>query len=397
MIVVDFQRDVFCLFGLPFDAVNMAEALERVRNAAAQGTRCVISTPNTNWVVSCLTDTPFRDSAIHSDLSIVDGMPLVWIARFLGLPIREPVPGSTLFDQLRRGDGRQLSVFFFGGGESVADAACRRLLAENQGLTCAGFDPAGFGSVEDMSSDRVIQQINASGADFLVVSLGARKGQAWIERNRARLSTPLISHLGAVVNFVAGTVTRAPRWMRRLGLEWLWRIKEEPTLWPRYFRDGLTLMQLVTTRVLPYAWYLRTHQPSAESLSAAGVDTREERDEYVITVRGAWSRQNLAPLRECFTKVLSAGKDVRFETGTTTYVDSSFVGLMVLLQGHQQLRGKAFKIVDASETVRRVVRYCCAEFLLSPPTVVLATRTRDEVRKATPPKATSQGGVSFSR
>jgi N-acetylglucosaminyldiphosphoundecaprenol N-acetyl-beta-D-mannosaminyltransferase len=362
--VVDFQRNVFCVLGLPFDAVNMADALQRVRDAAAQGTPCFVSTPNTNWVVSCLTDEQFRDSAIHSDLSIADGMPLVWIARLLDIPIRERVPGSTLFDLLRGGTGKQLSVFFFGGADGAAEAACWRLRIENQGLTCVGFESAGFGSIEEMSSDGVIQRINASKADFLVVALGAKKGQAWIERNRARISVPLISHLGAVLNFVAGTVKRAPAWLRRMGLEWLWRIKEEPVLWGRYFRDGLAFIVLLATRVLPYAWYLHKTKPDAELLATACVDAWDEQDEYVISLSGAWTRKNIAPLRDCFAKALLAGKGVRLDVGEVTHVDSAFVGLTILLQGYQKEQGRTFRVVAPQETVRRVIRYCCAEYLL---------------------------------
>jgi N-acetylglucosaminyldiphosphoundecaprenol N-acetyl-beta-D-mannosaminyltransferase len=364
--VVDFQRDVFCLLGLPFDAIDMATALQRVREAAAQRIPCFISTPNTNWVVNCRTDEPFRDSAVHSDLSLVDGMPLVWIARLLGIPIREPVPGSTLFDLLRRSAGKQLSVFFFGGADGAAEAACRRLRTENRGLTCAGFEPAGFGSIEDMSSESVIQQINASGADFLVVALGARKGQAWIERNRLRLDVPIISHLGAVMNFVAGTVKRAPTWMQHLGLEWLWRIKEEPALWVRYFHDGLALLGLLITRVLPHAWFLSQHKPDARSLSAARVESHDEGDAHVIGLSGAWTRENLAPLRDVFAKAVLSEKDVRLDLHATTHVDSSFIGLVTLLQGDQRLRDKALHVIGARRPVRRVIRYCCAEYLFVP-------------------------------
>ena len=82
------------LLGLPFDAVNMADAVQRVRDAAAQRTPCFISTPNLNFLINCLTDDQFRDSVINSDLSIADGMPLVWIARLMGIPIRTRVAGS---------------------------------------------------------------------------------------------------------------------------------------------------------------------------------------------------------------------------------------------------------------------------------------------------------------
>jgi len=90
----------------------------------------------------------------------------------------------------------------------------------------------------------VLQAINASQADFLVVALGAKKGQAWILHNLEHLQVPVVSHLGAVVNFVAGTVQRAPAAWQRAGLEWLWRIKEEPALFGRYWNDGLALFGL---------------------------------------------------------------------------------------------------------------------------------------------------------
>jgi N-acetylglucosaminyldiphosphoundecaprenol N-acetyl-beta-D-mannosaminyltransferase len=388
--VVDFQRNVFCLLGLPFDSVNMTEALERVRHAAVQRTRCFVSTPNTNWVVTGRTDEPFRNSAIHSDLSIVDGMPLVWVARLLNIPIQEPVPGSTLFDQLRGSRGPQVSVFFFGGADGVAQAACERLRSENRGLTCVGFEAAGFGSIEDMSSDRLIQSINESRADFLVVALGARKGQAWIERNRAQITVPLISHLGAVMNFVAGTVKRAPRWMRRLGLEWLWRIKEEPALWLRYFRDGVTLIALVITRVLPYALYLRYHQRTAESLASASVESYDESDDYVVIVRGAWTWENLAALRDGFASAVSACKGVRLDLGEISYVDSSFVALTILLQGHLKEVGLAFRVVAAAEPVRRVVKYCCAEYLLAFQPAVVAVGPAKTLREGIPLDAARQ-------
>ena len=361
--MVDFHRDVYCLLGLPFDAVDMAGAVQRVRDNATQRTPCFLSTPNLNFLIGCRTDSQFRDSVIHSDLSIADGMPLVWIARLLNVPIRERVAGSTLFDLLRRGSGKQLSVFFFGGSAGVAEAACRRLRIEDKGLTCVGHESPGFGSIEEMSSDGIIQRINAGKADFLVVALGAQKGQAWIERNRARIEVPVISHLGAVLNFVAGMVNRAPAWMHNIGLEWLWRIKEEPALWRRYFGDGRALLNLLVTRVFPYAWYLHFHKINADELEKAAAETTEDGQYYVIHLRGAWTQRNIGPLRNCFSAAVLAGKDVRLEMGGVMYVDSAFVGLVTLLQGHQKQHGRQLVIASPQEPVRKVIRYCCAEYL----------------------------------
>jgi len=360
----NFSREVHCLLGLPFDAVNMADAVQRVRAATANRSSCFLSTPNLNFLIASQSDTAFRSSVINSDLSIADGLPLVWVGRLLGIPIRERVAGSTLFDTLRNDSRKPLSVFFFGGTDGVAETACRRLNMEGQGLTCAGFETPGFGSVQEMSNKEVIDRINASNADFLVVSLGARKGQAWIEHNRGRISVPVISHLGAVVNFVAGTVKRAPVWMQNSGLEWLWRIKQDPMLWRRYTSDGLAFLKLLVTRVIPYAWFVYRHKPAGKKMDSAVIELFYDVDELIIRLRGTCVQDNLKPLRECFSSLAFSGRDVRINLEQVTYVDSAFIGLLLLLYGDRKRQGKRLLVVNLKESVRRIFRYSCSEFLL---------------------------------
>jgi N-acetylglucosaminyldiphosphoundecaprenol N-acetyl-beta-D-mannosaminyltransferase len=362
-LAVDFDRDVYCLLGLPFDAVDVAEVVRRLRQAARERRACFLSTPNLNFLIGCRSDSQFRDSVVRSDLSIADGMPLVWIARLLGVPIRDRTAGSSVFEALRQDAAERMSVFFFGGQDGVAETACRRLNEGSSGLVCAGYESPGFGSIDDMSSDATIARINSSGADFLVVSLGARKGQAWIVRNWARLSAPVVSHLGAVPNFIAGTVGRAPAWMQRAGLEWLWRIKEEPMLWRRYLGDGLALLALLATRVLPYAWYLHRCKADAAQLQAASAEPGEDGQLGVVRLRGAWTRSNLAALRDCFSKAVLAGKDLELDMAGVTYVDSAFVGLVMLLHGYQTQHGRRLLLGALPKPVEKVFRYCCAEYL----------------------------------
>ena len=360
---VDFDREVYCLLGLPFDAVDVAQVVRRLRQAARERRPCFLSTPNLNFLIGCRTDSQFRDSVVRSDLSIADGMPLVWIARLLGVPIRDRTAGSSVFEALRHDAAERMSVFFFGGPDGVAETACRRLNEASPGLRCVGYESPGFGSIDDMSGDATIAKINSSGADFLVVSLGARKGQAWIVRNRARLSAPVVSHLGAVPNFIAGTIGRAPAWMQRAGLEWLWRIKEEPKLWRRYFGDGLATLVLLATRVLPHAWYLRRYKADTAQLQAASAETREDGQHCTIRLQGAWTRSNLAALRDCFSRAVPAGKDLRLDMAGVSYVDSAFVGLVMLLHGYQTQHGRRLLIGALQKPVRQVIRYCCAEYL----------------------------------
>lgn len=359
----DFTRDVHCLLGLPFDAVDLDGAARRLRAAAAAGERCVLATPNLNFVVAAQDDAAFRDSVIRADLCVADGMPLVWTARLLGLPLAERVAGSTLFERLRADAARPLGVFFFGGADGVAAQACARLNAEAGGVRCVGWDSPGFEPVPAISGAERIARINASGADFLVVSLGARKGQAWIEHNLGALAPPLVSHLGAVVNFVAGTVRRAPPAWQRAGLEWLWRIREEPALWRRYAGDALGFARLALTRLLPYALHLRLARPSAAQLEAARVDLDDaDAGTLVLRLRGAWSRDNLAPLRTAFARAAASGRALRLDLAGASHVDAAVLGLVSLLWAHAAGRGWA--VDGASAALRRVVHWCGADHLL---------------------------------
>jgi|SRR3954471_5429041 len=359
----DLERDVHCLLGLPFDVTDMAGAVRRVRGAIGRRARCFISTPNVNWLVACRKDPRFRDSVLVSDLSIADGMPLVWIARFLGIPLAQRVAGAALFEQLKTDMSRPLSVYFFGGPEGVAEAAARRLNDESTGLLCVGYEYPGMGSVEELSQAQSIARINASGADLLVVSLGAKKGQAWIQRNRSRIAVPAISHLGAVVNFEAGTVRRAPAWMQGAGLEWLWRIKEEPFLLRRYAADGAEFLRLIFTRIVPLAWAMRW-PPLQKEWDSASVDIVERGGDAVVRLRGAWGQRNIAKLRPRFSELAGRTRDLTIDLAAVSYVDSSFLGLLMLLYGIQKEQMRRLICTSPNPKVRRLFTYACCEFLL---------------------------------
>lgn len=290
------NRHVVSVLGLPFDVVTLEEAERRVREAVDRRQRLFVSTPNLNFVIAARTDAAFRRSVLDSDLSLADGMPIVWVARALGLPLRERVAGSDLFEALKRSSLRPaIKVFFFGGEAGAAEAAAEALNSAGGGLRCVGHLYPGFGSVEDMSAPQVIDAINAAAPDFVVVALGARKGQEWIQRNRHRLEAPVISHLGAVVNFQAERVRRAPRWAARAGAEWLWRILQEPALWRRYWSDGVAFLRLVLSEVVPLV-LARAQGAGAESESATvSADARQRR----VLLSGSLSRGLATRLDEC--------------------------------------------------------------------------------------------------
>lgn len=360
-ILTDFTRRVYCVLGLPFDAVDTEQTVQLLLSRAGNAERCFFSTPNLNFLITSLQDPAFRGSVMRSSLSLADGMPVVWLARLLGLPIATRVAGATVFERLRAQHAMPLKVFFFGGPDGVAQQAADALNASKGRMRCVGAYSPGFGTLADMSTPAVIEQINASNADLLVVALGAKRGQAWIEHNLEALRTPLISHLGAVVNFVAGTVSRAPAGVGRLGLEWLWRIKEEPALWQRYWHDGMTLLRLLTSRALPCALDARRVR------AAKAAPVLHERDDglhYALTLGGAWHDAVLAELRVALARATAQRRQIRLELLADCSLDSAALGLLLLLYGHQSKIGAALSVHAHGAAARRTMRLQNVDFLL---------------------------------
>jgi len=272
-LVDDLSREVYCMLGIPVDDIRMPSTVERIEAAIANKSPFLLSTPNLNFLINSQSDASFREALVFSDLCPPDGMPLLWIGRLIGIPLGERVAGADILEALqsKRSVQRPPKLFLFGGAEGIAAKAGQAINSVSDGLSCVGFLYPGFDSAQHMSSEKIISEINASDADFLVVALGAKKGQSWLRRNHERLTIPVRAHLGATINFYAGTVTRAPLFFRRLGLEWLWRIKEEPMLWSRYLRDGIRLVALMFSSVLPLTlwvlWLRLTNDYKDERLS----------------------------------------------------------------------------------------------------------------------------------
>ncbi|MEO6081347.1 MAG: WecB/TagA/CpsF family glycosyltransferase [Steroidobacteraceae bacterium] len=242
----------YWLLGAPFDAITLSDIRDKVFAAADSREQLIFATPNVHFLTQASWDPRFREDILRTGLSLVDGMPVVWLGVLLGVPFGGRVAGSDLLESLIVEPGpRPLRVFFFGGEEGAAEAAVQAVQTRGGGLRAVGAHFPGFVSVEEMSSDAVIDEINRSDADLLVVALGAVKGHRWMEANRNRLRIPVICHLGAAINFVSGRLRRAPRFLQQVGLEWLWRIKEEPALFPRYARDAQFLLRAVAGSVLP--------------------------------------------------------------------------------------------------------------------------------------------------
>lgn len=351
-------RDVWCVLGLPFDAISLQESVDYLGGVINTTEKCFLSTPNLNFAIATQSDAVFFQSVVESDLSVADGMPLIWVAKMLGIPLTERVAGSTLFDELshKKDKVEKIKVFFFGGQNGVAKQAHQNLNDNSPAMISCGFHDPGFVSVADMSKPKIIRHINSCNPDFIVVALGARKGQQWIQLNKSKLKAPVISHLGAVINFVAGNIDRAPIAWQRFGVEWLWRIRQEPALWKRYLFDGFAFIRLMIFNVLPLAIYDRLLKKMASYNKPYEVEFARE-DKVYIRLTGSIHHQVIGQFKHALDTVIEEyQEDVVIDCNQLAYIDSAFIATVLLFQCYLNEKGRNLVLINMPSRIIKILR-----------------------------------------
>ena len=365
----DFSRRVYCILGIPVDATTMDDLHLQICEASITRERLFISTPNLNFVMLSQRDQQFRRSLLESDVCPADGIGVTLICKLLGIPIASRVAGSDIPAALQasppRHLARPLTVAFMGGDPGVGTRACEALKrGPNNRLKCvAAIDP-GMMTPEKMCDPALAAEINATGADFLIVALGARRGQTWLLTHLQSLTVPIISHLGATLNFLAGTVKRAPHLVQCLGLEWLWRIKEEPHLLPRYLSDGRAVLGLLFIRILPLACWLRWNRVDHESPGCSAQVVPDGAGGSKIIIKGAASDNQLAVVEDAFRSAATHHSSIVLDVSGLHFFAMGFAGLILMLEKNTQRQNQPLAIEGGSIGVIRALKGCGLGHLL---------------------------------
>jgi len=315
----------FNAMSIPIDNIDMAEAVERIVELIYRFPRerkaRYVATVNVDFIVNALGvagAAPRHPELLEilrsADLVTADGFPVVLLSRLMGVPLKERVTGADLVPALAQRcaeDG--LRMYFLGGREEIAVAAARTLEARYPGLEVVGVDSPtvhtqGAATVNYEDDDaRIIDSINRSGADILLLGLGNPKQEQWFRRNEDKLKVPVSIGVGGTFEFIAGTVKRAPEWMQRNNLEWLYRISQDPArLWKRYAQGlfklaillaPLMLMrarELLLTEILPQretatTWrhFTGPNQSSVSSMTLPRVVNAESLDKVLADIHAA--------------------------------------------------------------------------------------------------------------
>lgn len=232
------------LFGFHIHALTEAQTLDCVERAIDAGALLRIGVVNAAKVVAMRKDRLLWQDVTTSDLILADGMSIVWASRFLGRPLPERVAGIDLMFRLfELADGNGLRVYCLGASEDVSAQVASNLAQDYPGLVLAGRRNGYFG---DDEADQVAREIADSGAQILLVAMTTPKKENFMGAYGDSLGVNVVHGVGGSFDVYAGKVERAPASWQRLGLEWLYRVKQEPRrLWKRYAKTNFAFLWLV--------------------------------------------------------------------------------------------------------------------------------------------------------
>jgi N-acetylglucosaminyldiphosphoundecaprenol N-acetyl-beta-D-mannosaminyltransferase len=402
------MRKLLVVLGVPVDNITMDEALDRcdefVARGRATGRTHQIATVNADFVVNSLHDPELRRILQEADLATADGMPLVWASRLLGGPLPGRVTGADLVPALaERAAERGYSIYFLGAREGVAARAAEILVERHPALKVAGVYSPPPSSVLEM--DRaVMERVVATKPDILLVAFGNPKQEKWIRMYAPELHIPVCIGIGGTLDMIVGVTKRAPVWMQRTGLEWFYRLAQEPRrLLKRYFHDFAyfgyffarqwwAMRRGTAVSMAPVEGVSELPAPSCPPVVAEAPTPAEAiapdapaappapAPMPVLPLRGRLDVTNYEPFIEQARGHLDAGNSLTIEMSRAEFLDSTALGALVALANQARAMGQALYLVAVPKIVADLLALVKLDrFFEQLPTLAAA-----EERRATP-------------
>lgn len=229
------------------DNLTMAETLHEIDKLIQKKNCSYVVTPNVDHIVRLEKDEELQKVYKNASLILTDGKPLIWISKWYKTPIKEKISGSDLFPRVcQLAANKNYTMYLLGAAEGVADTAARNLMKKYPGLNIVGTYSPPFGfEKNEQEMNKIKTQIQDVHPDILIVGLGCPKQEKFMYYHCKELGVPISFGMGASIDFEAGNIKRAPKWMSNHGLEWLYRFSKEPKrLFKRYFVDDLKIIQV---------------------------------------------------------------------------------------------------------------------------------------------------------
>lgn len=236
------------LFGIPVQAATLGQALDRIHAAIVQGDRLQLGVINAAKIVNMDRNPDLGDAVHESDVIYADGMSVVWASRLLRKPLPERIAGiDIMLGILKRGQHHKYKVFCLGATRDVVTAVCDKFEADFPGIRLVGHCDGYFDLHEEKE---VAKAVRDAKPDVLFVAITSPKKEKFMAKWAQYMNVPVVHGVGGSFDVVAGLVQRAPESWQKLGLEWLYRVKQEPRrLWKRYLVTNFLFIAILLQEI----------------------------------------------------------------------------------------------------------------------------------------------------
>jgi len=268
------ERQTVNVLGVHVHKTTLTEALDSIEDLIQSGGQHFVVTLNSEMVMLAQENAPFKEIMNSASLVIPDAMGIVWASWILGRPLPERIAGVDMVEHLAQyATQRHRSLFLLGGKSGVAEKTEAILRERNPGLVVVGTYA---GSPDEREDDEICRTIISAKPDILLVAYRVPQQEFWISRNIKKLKVPVVINLGGSFDFITGVTRRAPLWMRKSGLEWQYRLIQEPWRWRRMLALPRFAFRVVSRRILDF---LSPNQSESVAIETAqGVDQQTQGD-----------------------------------------------------------------------------------------------------------------------
>ena len=339
------------VLGVPFHNVTMDETVAQIEEQIREGGFHQVATANVDFLKNAIHDQRLRDTLCSCDMVVPDGMPVVWMSRLLGTPLKERVSGIDLVERLaevsvRRGYG----IFLLGASENRSQRAAKALKQRFPELRIVGrYSPEAL-PLEKMDHEEILRRIAEAEPDILLVAFGNPKQEEWIAMHRDRLKVPVCIGVGGTLDMLSGTMRRAPRWMQRKGLEWLHRAIQEPQrLAARYLADAFCLQ-----RHLP--GYIAAMLAQPRHSAGSSIVVRQVGNTKLISMIGDLTGAALQEFNVCSRDACMEGMNIVLDMSQTGYMGTESLGSLIYLESRMRRRRERLWLAELPAHLDRVFR-----------------------------------------
>ena len=345
------------IYGVPFHNVTFDEAIDWIVERVRSGRPANIATANLDFVTRAWIDPELQRILIDADLVLADGFPIVKLAPFFGPKLKGRVTGSDLTPMLaERAAQEGFRLYGLGSGKGVAEAAMRILKKRNPRLKVAGTFSPPYAPLFEMDHRDILKRLDAAHPDILLVALGSPKQEKFISMHVRGWNVPVAMGVGASLDFIAGEQKRAPAWIRRIHLEWLWRICCNPRrLFVRYLSNLRFLFS--ASRQMIGIHYMADRPVPFQMVDDTDIDQLHQNGIFVERFQGL---KDEAAIRDFIDRLAeeAAGMNLLLDIHAVPWLNSRELGALLEINKACRRDGKRLILYAPRPKVCRLLETC---------------------------------------